>query len=276
MTIPALLRGLFDDAALFPPGNAPMPDAVTGHLGYRESWYAGLVGPFVCPDGRLTELDAELARQRRSPLAVSMTVPGGPVGLRAAVQRARSLGGVELVAVELPVAAEQLADLVDPLCQTADAGLQVFAEVPVGEVDSAVAGTLAEAGIGLKLRTGGSTADAFPGIAGLAAAIRAAATAGVRVKCTAGLHQALPHTDPATGFRQHGFLNVLLAMHAAQAGADPAEPLACHDPDVLAGRARQLSGPAVANLRGQFRSIGSCSIAEPLTDLIRLGLVSAP
>ena len=65
---PPCSRGLFDDAALFPPGNAAMPDAVAGHAGYRQAWYAGLVGRFVCPAGRLAELDRR-ARPRPEPVA---------------------------------------------------------------------------------------------------------------------------------------------------------------------------------------------------------------
>ncbi|MBV9821583.1 MAG: hypothetical protein JO144_05015, partial [Actinobacteria bacterium] len=61
MSIPPLFRHLFDDAALFPPGNAAMPAAVGGHDGYRHDWYADLVARFVCPAGRLTELDRALA-----------------------------------------------------------------------------------------------------------------------------------------------------------------------------------------------------------------------
>ena len=69
MSIPPLFAGLFDDAALFPPGNAAMPDAVSGHAGYRQDWYADLVARFVCPAGRLSELDGALADFTSTPAA---------------------------------------------------------------------------------------------------------------------------------------------------------------------------------------------------------------
>ena len=65
----APLAGLFDDAALFPPAELPMPQAVAAHLAHRQAWYGPLVGPFVCPTKRLPELAAVL----NQPLAVSVT-----------------------------------------------------------------------------------------------------------------------------------------------------------------------------------------------------------
>ena len=51
-------RRLFDDAAMFPPGRAPMADAVTAHARAREAWYRDLVGPFVVPAARPRRLAA--------------------------------------------------------------------------------------------------------------------------------------------------------------------------------------------------------------------------
>ena len=47
--MPRLLSGLVDDAAVFPPGNAPLPDAVTAHRTHRTAWYADMVGPLLLP-----------------------------------------------------------------------------------------------------------------------------------------------------------------------------------------------------------------------------------
>jgi hypothetical protein len=276
-----LFTGLFDDAALFPPGNAAMPDAVSGHARYRQDWYAGLVARFVCPAGRLPELDDALAGLDAEPAAlgspeISMTVPGGPAELAAALASAEGCPRLRLGAVELPVTATELPAALEHLGPAARRGLTVFAEIPVAEVSLELAAALHEAGLGLKLRTGGTTPAAFPGAGPLAAAIEAAVAAGVRFKCTAGLHNAVAHDDPATGFSHHGFLNVLLAVHSTQAGGTPpAELLADRDGAALAEQARTLSPTEVAAVRARFLSIGSCSIEEPLSDLIELKLVSA-
>jgi hypothetical protein len=279
MSVSPLFSSLFDDAALFPPGNAAMPDAVSGQAGYRRDWYAGLVARFVCPAGRLAELDGALADSENgdadagSP-GISMTVSGGPAELAAALATAEGYPRLRIGAVELPVDAAGLPAALDELGGIARRGIDVFAEIPVAEVTAELATALHEAGLGLKLRTGGTTAAAFPAAAELAAAIEAAVAAGVRFKCTAGLHNAVAHDDPQTGWAYHGFLNVLLAVHAAQAGGTPpAELLADRDGAALAEQARSLSPTEVAAVRDRFVSIGSCSIEEPLTDLIELKLV---
>src|SRR5947207_3385670 len=67
-------------------------------------------------------------------------------------------------------------------------------------------------------RTGGLAAELFPTPIELAAVICACRDRGLPFKLTAGLHHAIRHTDPETGFVHHGFLNVLVG--AAQAAAD--------------------------------------------------------
>jgi hypothetical protein len=272
-----LFSGLFDDAALFPPGDAAMPDAVRDHAGYRQDWYADLVARFVCPAGRLAELDGALAEAPDAPAGfeVSMTVPGGPSELAAALAAAEESPRLRIGAVELPIGATELPEVLGELATVAEQGIAVYAEVGVADVTAELAGALHSAGLGLKLRTGGTTAAAFPAAGVLAAAIEAAVAAGVRFKCTAGLHNAIGHDDPATGWAYHGFLNVLLAVHSAQAGGrPPAELLADRDGAALAEQAGILSAAEVAAVRARFASIGSCSICEPLTDLTELKLVS--
>ena len=41
---PAFLDALVDDAAIFPPGNVPLDQAVKEHREHREAPYAALVG----------------------------------------------------------------------------------------------------------------------------------------------------------------------------------------------------------------------------------------
>ena len=46
-TLDRTWAGLVDDAAVFPPGDAPLPEAVEAHAGRRGEWWADLVGSFV-------------------------------------------------------------------------------------------------------------------------------------------------------------------------------------------------------------------------------------
>lgn len=51
-----------------------------------------------------------------------------------------------------------------------------------------------------------------------------------------------------------------------------AEALADRDGAALASRLKDLSDERAAEVRSMFRSYGTCSIADPLTDLLDLGL----
>lgn len=278
VTISPLLAGLCDDAALFPPGNAPMDAAVPAHLAHERSDHAALVGPFVFPAPRLGELPAIVAQQDGE-LELSLTVPAGTDAVPASLEQLRSMDGVKLVAMEIGVPDGQAPDaLLTALVEIAAAapGVEIFVEVPRDDRRPAILAGLVGTPYSAKFRTGGVVATAYPDEAELAAAIHTVATSGVRFKATAGLHHAVRNTDPDTGFEQHGFLNLMLATHRATDGAtveEIAATLADRDGTALAGALAGLSAEAVDALRANFRSFGTCSISDPLTELVGLGLV---
>ncbi|MBD0323954.1 MAG: hypothetical protein ICV72_11300, partial [Aldersonia sp.] len=73
-------------------------------------------------------------------------------------------------------------------------------------------------------------------------------------------------------FEQHGFLNLLLAAATAEAGASVdtiAAVLALRDVAAVATRVQDLD-PVV---RASFVSYGTCSVLEPMIDLVDLNLV---
>ena len=129
---------------------------------------------------------------------------------------------------------------------------------------------------GFGLPVGGLRADLFPSPAELAATLQACVARGVPVKCTAGLHHAVRHTDPATGFPHHGFLNLLTAMAALSSGnsADcAADWLGETDAGALVTAVRSWSAERAARARAVFTSFGTCSVTEPVDDLVALGLL---
>src|SRR5215210_7013162 len=93
-----LVSGMVDDAALFPPGNAPMRTALDDHARHRTASYAGFVGPFVCPTTRLTELRETLPADQH--LAVSLVVDDGLAVTVEALGAATADERLSLVAVE--------------------------------------------------------------------------------------------------------------------------------------------------------------------------------
>ncbi|TDD92118.1 hypothetical protein [Actinomadura rubrisoli] len=274
--LPAFALGLCDDAAVFPPGLAPLADAVPAHRRHRAAAYADLVGPLVLPVPALDELAPLLSGEDE--LDVSVTAPGGPAqaagALAAATGLPIDLRGLE-VAVPAGTATADFFRALD-LARRGREDVPVYVEVPRDERRPSVIEGLAATGHRAKFRTGGVTADLYPSPDELAAAVHAAVGADVPFKATAGLHHPVRNTDPETGFDQHGFLNLLLATDAALDGRPPsdlAELLADRDAASVAARVSELSALRVAAARARFQSFGTCSITDPLTELADLGLL---
>lgn len=266
--------GLVDDAAVFPPGNAPLPEAVAAYVARRDQWWADLVGPFVVTDERVPEVG--------SPIPLAVVVTGG-AGAIAGALRLAERGGHEVAGVEIALRdLDDLAGNARRVVAAADAcGIdpeRVHVELPhVPDTGSwlRAADEVAAAGARLKFRTGGLEAHLFPPTHALARWIDAALDRETPFKCTAGLHNAVRHDNP-DGFTHHGFLNVLLAtLHAFDGGPldEVVGLLEERDPDVLVAAARD-SEPARG--RRWFTSFGSCSVSEPLDDLLALGLLEKP
>lgn len=270
---------LFDDAALFPPGNAPMGEAIPAHRAHRDSRRAPYVGPFLVADARLAELRTVLSRDDgdHAPLAIVVTVPGGAEGVAPAVAAVRSDPALYLAGVEVAAAPGESATTAHSLVSALGPDTDGYVEVARGGDAAADVAALAGTGAHAKFRTGGLTPEAHPEEDELVALLDAAVTAGVPFKCTAGLHHAVRHTTPE-GFEQHGFLNVLLATHALLTGGGEGvavKVLADRDGPALASRARELTPAEATRVRASFRSFGTCSIAEPLEDLVVLGALQA-
>jgi hypothetical protein len=262
------VHGLCDDAAVFPPGLAPLPEAVQAHLRHKASAHAALVGSFVLAAPALKELGPLLPDGERLDLVV--TVPAGPEHVAGALAEAAALPGVQLAGIEVAVPdGMPLAKLFDVLDRT-DAAVPVFVEVPRDERRPDIIAALSGSPYRAKFRTGGVKADLYPDEAELADAIWSVVEAGVPFKATAGLHHAIRNTDPETGFEQHGFLNVLLATGAALAGAPRAEQAAILARRDGSGIAAAVAGLDATAVRERFLSFGTCSITDPLTDLENL------
>jgi hypothetical protein len=264
---------------------------VSAHRGHRLAWYRELVGPFLATAGHLSAVIEEVRALHAAgplgmdgppdPVSLVLVVPEGPAALDDALRLATSEPGLELVGVELACGGDGT-----PAEAARAAALALDAALPdqVGGVIEVRRGyglgealdTVADSRFRAKLRTGGTAARAFPTEEELAGFIVGCVVRGLPFKCTAGLHEAARHTDPATGFEHHGFLNVLTATHAACNGGDVAEVagvLAERSAQRLADTLRELDADAVIRARAAFTGYGTCSIAEPLADLIALGLI---
>ncbi|MFJ8440296.1 hypothetical protein [Kitasatospora griseola] len=261
MNVPELYRGLFDDAAVFPPGDLPLAEAVPAHGAHRAAPYAAAVGPLLAPIDKLAEL-ALLAPE----FPIVVTVPTGRLADALKAAAGLPLAGVEYVAGEDVRAA--VAELDALLPDGVGAAVEVPRSAGIESALDALAGTRYRA----KYRTGGLSFAAFPSVAELAGFQVACAERELPYKCTAGLHNAVRHTDLGTGYEHHGFLNVLLAAGSSDR-EQATELLAERDGARLATAVQSLTEHQTARIRSAFTAFGTCSIAEPLEDLARLGLL---
>jgi hypothetical protein len=293
----ALLTGLIDYAGLFPPAKLPLGEAVVNHLTYRRGEDAWMLGRFILPAARLTELAS-------TEITVSALGRGGNArefveGLHAdlaMIEEAR-LGSegrlvVDVLETKLPAefvfSPEAVRPFLTPVCEMYErAGVKLFLELPASEADP-VHEALAGIGSGpdtpgVKLRTGGLEPAAFPTSEQVAATLWSCSAEGLEFKATAGLHHPLPRYDAGVKARMHGFVNVFLAGVFIAAGViTPRETVELleemspenfeiHD-EAIAWRGRSVSVTQIRQARRSFvRSFGSCSFEEPRDDLRALG-----
>jgi len=273
--VPTLFSGLVDDASLLPPSFISLPDAVAKHAEHRDAWFARLLGPLLVP---ASVIGAELPA-RALPVALVGDVPLSAVP--AAVEKLRASGAV-VFHVEAAVARRGEDPLPGLTALRAlaenDQDLEVYAEIPLSWGLLVALDTVAECRaeglrIAPKFRVGGLAAELFPTPVELAAVVCACRDRELPFRLAAGLRHAIRHTDPETGFTHHGFLNVLSAAILATDGAEVAEVaevLAATHPVPLVEPARVRRDDP----RPLFVGFGSASVVEPLTELVRLGLIN--
>jgi hypothetical protein len=275
MLVPPLFAGLVDDASLLPPGITGLAEAAEVHGKHRQAWYAGLIGALLVPSS-LVHLD------------------GPPRGLRVGVVNDAAIGAIPAVVGKLRAGGAAVGQVEAAVARRGEdpqpglvalralaaehPDLEVYAEIPLSwgllaGLDTVAAQRAEGLRIAPKFRVGGLAAELFPTPVELAAVICACRDRGLPFKLAAGLRHALRHTDPETGFTHHGFLNLLVAALAAADGAevaDVAEALAATHPVPLVEPARARR----EEHRPLWIGFGAPHVMEPLTELIRLGLVN--
>lgn len=312
-SVRAFLNEILDYAGLFPPAKLPLADALRNYLRYRkESPYTWMLGRFVCPTPRLQDLLA-IAKGHGDASLLSLTALGqssqASEFLAALlndideIQKARRAWGDDRLIDTMELALPKDADIADlaprklfaAIAELGRANLHCFFEVPFTENwrrdVKAVCEVLGAdpltgmSGIGLKLRTGGVTAEAFPGEAQIAFFLDRCRSANLPWKATAGLHHPRRHWDASVNLWHHGFLNVfgagLLARTNPLTEADLVEILADREgthfrfePERFAWKGWSCSTAQITEYRASgATTFGSCSFTEPCEDLIAMGLL---
>jgi hypothetical protein len=304
---------VIDYAGLFPPAELPLKEAVREFLAIRQSPEAWMLGAFVIPASRVTELEpwADDLFRRDQPMKLALlsrpaddpedwTSKLGDDLHRSGGFIDRHLDGIASTAWEIaPPAKFQVGSTLSAILAIVEdltssrRITNVFCEVPGSPEAAELRQSMIEIHacnpnsplFGFKLRTGGPTAKAFPTVRQLASIVHACQQHHCRWKATAGLHHPLRHFDAGLGVRMHGFLNVLFAAVLADAHSLPesqiAEVLADEDAanfhvtdDGIRWRDGSASVAQIESTRWTtFQSFGSCSFAEPRDELKSLGLL---
>ena len=273
--VPPLFAGLVDDASALPPGVAAFAEVLSGHADHDGAWYGALLGALLLPSSLVD-------REFPAPGTVVGVVNDAPIGVLATTVGKLRAAGADVRHVEAAVARrgeDPQPGLSTLRAFAADhADLDVYAEIPLSWGLLAALDTLGQARAGglriaPKFRIGGLASELFPTPVELAAVICACRDRRLPFRLAAGLRHALRHTDPETGFTHHGFLNVLVASLYANDGgevADVAEALGATHPVPLVEPARTRCD----DTRPLLVAFGAAPVVDPLTELIRLGLIN--
>lgn len=291
-----LLRGVVDYAGLFPPAGLGMAAAVEEYARHRADPAAWMLGRFVLPAARLDEFEAaaasHLPRQSADwwPLTVLLASD-----LQEDVDRVECFNerhrdaraGAALVdTVELKAHSVHDVAHANGILQRQ---FDTYMEIPVAEDPADLVAAIGAARAKAKIRTGGTAPDAFPPASQVVRFIARCIAHGVPFKATAGLHHPwraeyrLTHAPDAPRGVMYGFLNMLLATAVLHAGAGGAEAAAVLDErhadaadfraDGVQVRRRLIPMDAIRLARDSMVSFGSCSFAEPVSELKELGVL---
>lgn len=292
-SVEALLAGSIDYAGLYPPAKLNMERAVINYQAYRNSEHSWMLGRFVVPVSDLNEFVSIARAIEPIPTKlwrVSVVAGGDSKEVFATIAdfNSKFSDAYAVDMVEFKISSEfELA----AAAELVPHGLTAYFETDAGEQLGQLAGTIASLKQNAKIRTGGTTNDAFPEAGDIVRFIRVCAAAGIPFKATAGLHHPLRCVKPLTYEpnapigTMHGFLNVFLATGFTAAGCDAetAEKILLEesidafefsDAGVSWRGQHILRTALIERVRERYiHSFGSCSFTEPTMELREIGLI---
>ncbi|MDZ5710717.1 hypothetical protein UFB30_00730 [Jeotgalibacillus sp. HH7-29] len=305
----AYFSQIIDYAGLFPPAQLSLDQAIRNYAGYQQNADAWMLGRFVIPVGRITELEAYLhlfSKDRK----LDLSVTGRPAAtvetwfeqlysdmklLNDFTAEHSGLITVSMLELPLPTGVPAPSFFKKVADETPEAQLFFEMTTPLHsrEWEQDLIGTLdsisdynksAKRIAGFKLRTGGVTADAFPTVEQTAFVLKACSDRDIPQKFTAGLHHPVRMYREEVQTEMHGFLNVFTAgmlsrvYHMKQ--NEIAYIIADQTPHFtfssseLGWKELRIHTEQIAQLRSSaLYSFGSCSFDEPREDLQLLQLL---
>ncbi len=286
-----LLSEVIDYAGLFPPAHLSMAAAVQNYADYLDSEYAWMLGRFIVPSDLINDFAVhaqEFWKGKGSKLwRISALVRGDLTATLRQIDIFNQNFSGSAVIDTIEARAETAKQIKEAYLSSR---VSTYFEIPLDsqlpEQISALALTRQRA----KIRTGGSTQEAFPPIDELIKFLRVCIAANVPFKATAGLHHPLRvvkplsyEPDAPTG-AMHGFLNLFLAAallrqnlnnnNANKLMADGNAGNFGFDDEGATWNGNRIELPQLKLLRERnVISFGSCSFVEPIEDLQLLGFL---
>lgn len=270
-----------------------MSEAVINYATYKNSNYNWMLGRFVVPVGRLgefTEHAKDFFTRGESLWKLSVLANEDIYETVRAVEEFNFAYAPYARCDSLEIKANT-ASMIEKAAAAVPPQFTNYFEIPVNENLADLVVTLAINRQRAKIRTGGTTREAFPTSETIIRFIRTCLAANVAFKATAGLHHPIRCQKPLTYEQDapvgmmYGFLNVFLAAAFARQGFKPVllneiledeweESFAFEDGGVLWRQEHFITTSQIKYLREKGAiSFGSCSFEEPITDLQEIGLL---
>lgn len=281
---------LIDYAGLFPPAALPLAEAISNYHSYINDSDSWMLGPFVIPASKLSELKpftAQFNDQYPLRLSVILTKSGDIEKDMEAIQlfleTYKTAGTIE--AIEIPLSAQVDSSFLEKL-EKQTANYPIYCEMSgtndqllstLDAVHSLNQKSLKS--IGIKMRMGGITADLFPSAERAAFIIYESRKRGLAIKFTAGLHHPIRQYRKEVETKMYGFVNVFTASIMAYCHSINTEIIQAilldeepanfsFTPNALSWRNLTVSSAEINKGRNFFASsYGSCSFDEPREEL---------
>jgi len=289
----ALLSEIIDYAGLFPPAQLSMPEAVLNYANYKNGNYNWMLGRFVAPVSRLEEF-LESARN----FFTKDTKKVWRLSVLASEDISETIGKIEdfnrknkpYVVCDALEAKANTSSLVKEIAKATLPELATYVELPLGENLADMVSTLSVNHLRGKIRTGGTSVEAFPPALEILRFVQICLEANVPFKATAGLHHPLRCIKPLTyeadapEDTMNGFLNLFLATGFAKENFElrlleelmedeSPESFEFVENGITWRQKHFLSHAQLVRLRQQnIVSFGSCSFTEPIEDLQEIGI----
>ena len=292
-SVRTLLSEIVDYAGLFPPAALSMPEAVINYATYKNSNYKWMLGRFVLSVGRLGEFlesAGDFIARDSDAWKLSVLASEDIYETVRQVEEFNAANAPRAVIDALEVKADSV-EQIEKIAAAVPPNIKTFFEIPIGAELAELAVNLALKNQCAKIRTGGTTPEAFPPAKLLVRFIRTCLAANVPFKATAGLHhpircyKPLTYESDAPEGMMNGFLNLFLATGFARAGFKPSvleeiledefeESFEFDASGVLWRQEHFLNTMQLKFLREKnIISFGSCSFEEPIADLQEIGLL---